>query len=69
MLDATKLNDYINKCKDDLGGDEWLKHAEETKLGYETMGAIIKRYITNCYITGTPAKKCVENISKRFPQI
>jgi len=67
MAASDKLVNYINKCKDKLGGATWLKAVESEKLGHETLGAIIKRYIIHCYIEGVTQAECVKIINKKFP--
>ena len=67
MAASAPLLNYITKCKDKLGGDAWLKAVESERLGHETLGAIIKRYITHCYIEGVTQTECVKTINKKFP--
>lgn len=68
MLDSTKLEAYLAKCKLMLG-DEWLKQAEKTVIGYDSIASIAKRWCIHCYINANNEKECTEVLKKRFPEI
>lgn len=68
MLNTKELDAYLTECKL-LLGTEWMKQAETTVVGYDTVASIAKRWCIHCYLMYINEKDCTTRLLNQFPEV
>ena len=68
MISTKNAEKYLNGVRKSLGGDDWVKKAEQSKITYETIGGIVRRYALDCYMNSIEIKDCVKVIKEKYPE-
>lgn len=68
MLNTKELDKYLAECKL-LLGEQWMKQAEKTVVGYDTVASIAKRWCIQCFIALNSEADCTARLLQLFPEI
>lgn len=64
-VNSKDLIAYMGTVRENLT-DEWVAAADRAIIGHETVGHVARQYAFSCYMRGTKAETCAEQIRKKF---